>query len=92
MMLRRLSITVHGRVQGVGFRFFACNHARKFKLSGWVQNRSDDCVEMEVQGTSEELEAFKIAIHEGPVLARVYKMQVVEMPVAEGEEGFEVRH
>lgn len=40
-----------GRVQGVGFRYHACYKARQLGLTGWVENRYDGNVEMEVQGS-----------------------------------------
>ena len=90
--MRRLSITVHGRVQGVGFRFFTINCARKHALSGWVRNCSDGGVAMEVQGSDAALEAFKTTIRAGPTLARVHDMEVIELPPIEGERSFEVRY
>jgi acylphosphatase len=89
--VRRLSIVVHGRVQGVGFRYFTCNCARKRKLTGWVRNCSDGAVAMEVQGNESAIEAFRAEIGEGPVPARVHEINVLELPPVDGEESFEVR-
>lgn len=44
-----------GRVQGVGFRYRACYIASSLGITGWVRNHWDDRVEMEAQGTREEL-------------------------------------
>ena len=44
-----------GRVQGVGFRYRACYIASSLGVTGWVRNNWDDRVEMEAQGTREEL-------------------------------------
>lgn len=44
-----------GRVQGVGFRYRACYIANSLGVTGWVRNHWDDRVEMEAQGTREEL-------------------------------------
>jgi acylphosphatase len=90
--VRRFSITLHGRVQGVGFRFFTIDCARRHALSGWVRNSSDGGVTMEVQGDENDLEAFRIAIKEGPVPARVLDMKVVELPLLDNEKSFEVRY
>ena len=53
-MFREKSIRKHlifsGRVQGVGFRYRAMNIAQMLGLTGWVKNRWDGKVEMEVQG------------------------------------------
>ena len=48
--VERRHIRFFGRVQGVGFRYHAMYSARNFNLTGWVANRSDGSVEMEVQG------------------------------------------
>lgn len=46
----RKHIVFYGRVQGVGFRYYAVNKANQLGLTGWVKNLSDGTVEMEVQG------------------------------------------
>ena len=92
MESKRLSIIVHGRVQGVGFRFFTSDCARKHSLTGWVRNTADGSVAIEVQGPAHLLEIFKTEISEGPVLARVYELKMVELPLLSGEERFDVRY
>lgn len=91
MSVRRLSIIVSGRVQGVGFRFFTSNHARKHKLAGWVRNCTDGNVEIEAQGEEENLEEFRKEVHIGPILAKVTDLKVVEIPLQQDEAYFEVR-
>ena len=46
----REHIVFYGRVQGVGFRYYAVNKANQLGLTGWVKNLPDGTVEMEVQG------------------------------------------
>ena len=46
----RKHIVFYGRVQGVGFRYYAVNKAKQLGLTGWVKNLPDGTVEMEVQG------------------------------------------
>lgn len=46
----RKHIIFYGRVQGVGFRYYAVNKANQLGLTGWVRNLPDETVEMEVQG------------------------------------------
>ena len=48
-----------GKVQSVGFRFTSQGWAEQRGLTGWVMNCSDGTVELEVQGTPEQIEAFK---------------------------------
>ena len=54
MMIRR-HYWFSGRVQGVGFRYRAYYIAGSLGITGWVRNHWDDRVEMEAQGTREEL-------------------------------------
>jgi len=45
--VRSERIVIHGRVQGVGFRYATLCAARKFGIRGTVRNRSDGTVEVE---------------------------------------------
>ena len=45
-----------GRVQGVGFRYRAQNAASLYSVTGWVKNLYDGSVEMEAQGTEEDID------------------------------------
>jgi len=91
MLTIRRGITVQGRVQGVGFRFFTYHCAIKHRLSGWVRNCIDSSVEMEVQGSDDEVALFTEEVRRGPILARVNKLTEIEMPVSDGEKGFAIR-
>ncbi|MDY4693719.1 MAG: acylphosphatase [Blautia sp.] len=54
MMIRK-HYWFSGRVQGVGFRYHAYYIAQSLGVTGWVRNNWDDRVEMEAQGTREDL-------------------------------------
>ena len=47
-----------GYVQGVGFRYKACYSARNLGIAGWVRNLDDGSVEMEAEGTVQEIETL----------------------------------
>ena len=47
-----------GTVQGVGFRWTTQNIARERHLTGWVINREDGSVDMELQGPSVQISAL----------------------------------
>ena len=49
----RKHIIFYGRVQGVGFRYYAVQKANQLGLTGWVKNLYDGSVEMEVEGQEE---------------------------------------
>jgi acylphosphatase len=65
----RLRIT--GRVQGVGYRAWAAEEARRLALSGFVRNRLDGSVEAVARGPAGALAAFEGACRQGPPGARV---------------------
>jgi acylphosphatase len=93
MAVKRLSITVTGRVQGVGFRYHTEDLANSLGLSGWVRNNSERTVECEVQGEEEILEEFCKELRKGPPLSRVKDLLVTEIPIANGViSGFEITY
>ena len=72
---------ISGRVQGVGFRFFAERYASQLGIRGYVKNRWDDAVEVYAIGDEMTLEEFKRHLAEGPRSARVTGIQESEEPV-----------
>ena len=62
---------VSGRVQGVGFRFFAERTAATLGVSGYVKNLFDGRVEVYAVGSAEQMEAMKSALQRGPRMAGV---------------------
>lgn len=62
---------ISGRVQGVGFRFFAERVANQLGISGYVKNSWDGKVEVYAIGDETSLEEFKRHLAEGPRSARV---------------------
>jgi acylphosphatase len=67
-----------GRVQGVGFRFFAGDAARREGLAGWVRNCRDGSVEAVAEGDRDAVLRFERAIRQGPVGARVDDVETTE--------------
>lgn len=58
-------VIVSGRVQGVGFRFAAKQSALEHQLVGWVHNKFDGTVEMEIAGDDEKVEQFLSDVKSG---------------------------
>ena len=54
----RRELTFSGRVQGVGFRFTACQIAEKHPITGWVKNLNTGNVEVVVEGTADDIDSF----------------------------------
>ncbi|HWQ61129.1 MAG TPA: carbamoyltransferase HypF, partial [Negativicutes bacterium] len=88
--MERVKITVAGIVQGVGFRPFVYNLARRHRLCGWVIN--DACgVEIEAEGDSRQLTAFIAALQsESPPLVRLDTLTTEPVP-PEGDRDFVIR-
>ena len=69
---------VSGRVQGVGFRIYAADCARREGLAGHVRNLPDDSVEAVVAGDLESVTRFEAALWRGPSRARVEAVDVTD--------------
>lgn len=70
------SITVHGLVQGVGYRWFANRHAVELGLRGFVKNNYDGNVFLEVEGDRSLVEELINHLKVGPRSAHVKDIRV----------------
>jgi acylphosphatase len=82
--MKRATIRVFGRVQGVFFRHTARTHAERLELGGWVRNEADGSVTAVVEGNETALSQFIEWCRKGPPLAGVEKTEV-EWKEATGE-------
>ncbi len=82
---------ISGRVQGVGFRFFAEGAAVREALHGWVCNRADGRVEIAVEGDVEALVRFEREMRHGPPLARVDAIEIEHTAPTGRDTGFSIR-
>lgn len=86
----RENIIIKGIVQGVGFRPFIHKLVQNYNLSGWVLN-SNQGVEMDVEGKTEELNNFISDIKDKlPPLARIENIEVNQLPLI-GYKGFSIK-
>jgi acylphosphatase len=89
--LKRLEATVQGQVQGVGYRWFARQMARRLNLSGYVRNRYDRTVEVVAEGPEQTLREFLSHLETGPSAAVVEHVDAKWSPAKRAFYGFEVR-
>jgi len=68
-------LIVRGRVQGVGFRWWACEEARRLGLDGWVRNLADGSVELLAAGPETVVAEFVGSCGVGPSGARVSSVE-----------------
>ena len=66
-----IHLTIRGRVQGVGYRLWATDEARRLGLDGWVRNRRDGSVELLAIGPEEAVGRLVEACRRGPPAAAV---------------------
>jgi acylphosphatase len=85
-------LILRGRVQGVGFRYFALRVARELGLAGRVRNLPNGRVEIEVAGDRERVEELKTWMRQGPPGAAVTELREEPLPEAPAWDRFEIDH
>lgn len=88
--MRRVRAIISGRVQGVSYRASTADEARNLGLVGWVRNRSDGTVELEAEGTPENVAALLAWCKEGPPAARVDRVATEELVPTGADRSFAV--
>ena len=78
MITRRF--VVHGRVQGVGFRWFVARQAARLGVVGFARNLDDGSVEVVAQGDGSALESLAESLRRGPSMARVSRVENTDIP------------
>ncbi|MGH9141909.1 MAG: acylphosphatase [Vicinamibacterales bacterium] len=86
---RRYLVT--GRVQGVGFRYFAQETASRGGVHGWVRNLPDGRVEASAEGDADAMDRFELALRHGPPGARVERLEIEHIVPDARETGFVVK-
>lgn len=84
-------IKVHGKVQGVGYRFYATRVARRLGLKGWIRNLRDGTVDAVVEGEPDAIDEWIEEIREGPRYAEVTRIDQEKKPFSGSFGEFDVR-
>jgi acylphosphatase len=88
----RMQATVHGRVQGVSFRYYTQRRARELGLTGYVRNVWDGTVEVVAEGQRTDLEELLAFLRTGPRAAFVTRVDVRWPTPTKDYNRFEVRY
>ncbi|WP_420176382.1 acylphosphatase [Luteococcus sp. OSA5] len=88
--VRAVTATIHGRVQGVGFRWSCLQQAEDLGVQGWVRNLSDGSVEVWAEGEDRAVEHLLSWCRKGPRWAQVDEVAVRAAKPA-GHTDFRVR-
>jgi len=81
---------VRGRVQGVGFRYFALRAARRFGITGTVRNMADGSVEAIAQGSDDAVAGFHAELERGPSYGHVDSVHESLIEGSRAYSGFDV--
>ena len=82
---------VRGRVQGVGYRWFAQRTAERLGVRGYVRNLPGGEVEVRAEGEETILELLKEELQRGPHAARVSEVIEQDLTVTNSYESFFIR-
>jgi acylphosphatase len=88
--MRRVRVRLSGRVQGVFFRASCAERADDLGLGGWIRNVPGGGVEAVFEGTESAVAQMVSWCREGPPLARVDRIDVVDEAAPAGEAGFHI--
>ena len=91
MTFRAVHMIAHGRVQGVGFRFFVREQAVPYGIKGWVRNLPDGSVEILAEGENEMLNNFIEKVRIGPVFGTVSDITVEKVEPTDLFNNFSIR-
>lgn len=83
-------VRIHGRVQGVGFRWHVRQKAAELGVQGWVRNCDDGTVEALFVGLPAAVERILAWSREGPPASRVTHVDIDQQPATTPFEGFHV--
>jgi acylphosphatase len=72
----KIFIKIYGTVQGIGYRWFVVEKAKKYNLSGWVKNVEDGTVECAVKGIYKNIEKFIEEIKRQHPFAVIDRMEI----------------
>ena len=89
-MVKARRFLISGRVQGVGYRYFAERSAHQSGVTGWARNLDDGSVEVYANGTADRLDDFESRLRLGPRFADVRSFESTEVAVLELS-GFHIR-
>jgi len=83
-------VRIEGRVQGVGFRFWARNEAEALRLAGWVRNEADGSVKAHIEGPSDSVDKMLERLRIGPPGAAVANVSVDAALPEDNGSGFQI--
>lgn len=92
MLIKRAVITILGQVQGVFFRDSASQKAQALGLVGWVSNEPSGTVKVVAEGQEKDLKKFVDWCYNGPIMAKVDKVDIEWLPATGQFKEFDIKY
>jgi acylphosphatase len=89
--MRAKHFLISGRVQGVGYRYFAQACAERLGIRGFARNLFNGDVEVHAEGEDEALNTFKRELQRGPRMSHVTKVVESDTAVTGTHSSFVIR-
>jgi len=77
--MKTLKLIVHGKVQGVAYRYYTKTFADKVGIKGTVRNLSDGTVEVYASGSTDQIQTFLECLYKGSPFSRVSHIESKEI-------------
>ncbi len=90
--MKRVRVFISGKVQGVYFRAYTQEEAKKLGVKGWVKNLPDGRVEAVFEGEDEAVEKMIKWCYKGSPLSKVDKVEVIEESYQGEFQNFSIRY
>ena len=87
---RALLVRIRGRVQGVSFRVWARDEARRLGVTGWIRNEPDGSVLARLAGPDDAVSRMIKLLWEGPRGARVSAVDTEPADLSEASSEFRI--
>ncbi|SHI35884.1 acylphosphatase [Clostridium cavendishii DSM 21758] len=88
----RKKLIIFGKVQGIGFRFFAQIKATHLSLTGYAKNPENGNVEINIQGESKNIDNFISILRKGNGFSRIDNITETELPIEQCETNFSAKY
>ncbi len=90
--MKQIHLTVYGKVQGVGFRYFSQMKAVQYDVRGWVKNSEEGSVEILAEGTQSNLDLFIEDVRRGNPFSKVNDVIVQDTNKTESYQSFKIKY
>lgn len=88
--MKQIKVTVSGKVQGVGFRFYTQQKASELEINGYVKNLANGNVEIIAVGEPEQVDALVEWARSGSPSAVVDNLEIKSINDENPYQGFEI--